>query len=188
MAADSPTNFSSGVPGRYASALYARAEETGVLKFAVLWMERLGELIEKSEDFRRLLDSPLIGAKDAAQAGMDVMKAHGFGPLLQNFFGVVATNRRLKQLPAIVKAFAALAAQKRGQITAEVTTAYPLSEVERASLLARLAESGYGSVQLIEKVSPDILGGLIVRIGSRLYDTSLKSRLLRLQHALKGAA
>jgi F-type H+-transporting ATPase subunit delta len=151
-------------------------------------MEHLGQIIAQSADFRRLLASPLIDVQHATKASLAVMQANGFEGLLQNFVGVIAANRRLKALPAIVEAFAALVAAKRGVVAASVTTAYPLSDLERAALAGRLAEAGYGSVSLVEQVDPEILGGLIVAIGSRLYDTSLKSRLQRLQHAMKGAA
>jgi F-type H+-transporting ATPase subunit delta len=88
----------------------------------------------------------------------------------------------------MVRAFAALVAQKRGVITAHVASAHPLSDVQRQQLRARLIEAGYSNVNIVEQVDPDLLGGLIVRIGARLYDTSLKSRLQRLQYAMKGAA
>ena len=102
--------------------------------------------------------------------------------------GVVAANRRLRNLREIVRAFAALVAQRRGIITAHVASAHPLNDVQRQQLRARLIEAGYGNVNILESVEPDILGGLVVRIGARLYDTSLKSRLQRLQYAMKGAA
>ena len=79
-------------------------------------------------------------------------------------------------------------AERRGIITAHVASAHPLSDVQRQQLRARLIEAGYGNVNIIEAVEPDLLGGLVVRIGARLYDTSLKSRLQRLQYAMKGAA
>ncbi len=107
---------------------------------------------------------------------------------MQDFVGVVANNRRLDALRAIVAAFAALVAQKRGVVVAHVASAHPLSDVQREQLRARLIEAGYGSVNIQERVDPSLLGGLVVRIGARLYDTSLKSRLQRLQYAMKGAA
>jgi F-type H+-transporting ATPase subunit delta len=91
-------------------------------------------------------------------------------------------------LRQIVRAFAALVAQKRGVVVAEVSSAHPLSDVQREQLRARLIEAGYGSVNIQDSVDPSLLGGLVVRIGARLYDTSLKSRLQRLQYAMKGAA
>jgi len=188
VANEGATNHTSGVAGRYAVALYGLASERDRLNFVVPAMVRLGQIIEQSADFRRLLESPLIDVRVATKAALAVMKANEFGPMMLNFVGVVAANRRLKSLPAIVAAFAALVAEKRGVIVADVTSAYPLTDLERAALSGRLAEAGYGSVNLVETVDPNILGGLIVKIGSRLYDTSLKSRLHRLQYAMKGAA
>jgi len=107
---------------------------------------------------------------------------------VRDFVGVIAANRRLRALRQIVAAFADLVAQRRGIITAHVASAHPLNDLQRQQLRARLIEAGYGNVNIHEAVEPDLLGGLVVRIGARLYDTSLKSRLQRLQYAMKGAA
>jgi F-type H+-transporting ATPase subunit delta len=188
VATDSATNHISGVAGRYAIALYAHAAETNSLDEVTSGVERLGRLISASADFRRMLEDPLLDVRESTKAALAVLSAEGFSKTLQNFVGVIAANRRLKGLVSILAAFRALVAEKRGLVTAQVISAYTLSDVERAQLSGRLAEAGYGSVNLVEHVDPHILGGLIVKIGSRLYDTSLKSRLQRLQHAMKGAA
>ena len=101
---------------------------------------------------------------------------------------MIANNRRLGALRQIVGAFGALVADKRGIVTAHVASAHPLSDVQRQQLRARLIEAGYGNVNINEQVDPGLLGGLVLKIGARLYDTSLKSRLQRLQFAMKGAA
>ena len=108
--------------------------------------------------------------------------------MTDDFVGVVANNRRLRNLREIVAAFLALVAEKRGVVTAVVVTAHPLGNVQEQQLRARLIEAGYGNVEISKELDPALLGGMVVRIGSRLYDTSLKSRLQRLQYALKGAA
>lgn len=97
-------------------------------------------------------------------------------------------NRRLNEFPAVAASFGAKLAERRGQLVAAVTTAFPLTDTQRAQVVARLTEGGYSGVKLAETVDRTILGGLIVRIGSRLYDNSLKSKLQRLQYAMKGAA
>ena len=102
--------------------------------------------------------------------------------------GVLITNRRLGQLAAVAAAFGVKLAERRGQQVAEVTTAHALSDTQRAQITARLTEAGYSGVRLRETLDTTILGGLIVRIGSRLYDNSIKSKLQRLQYAMKGAA
>jgi F-type H+-transporting ATPase subunit delta len=101
---------------------------------------------------------------------------------------VVAANRRLAALQGIIAAFAALVAAKRGVVVAQVETAHALTDVQEQQLRARLIEAGYGNVNIVKKVDPSLLGGLVVRIGARLFDSSLKSRLQRLQYAMKGAA
>jgi F-type H+-transporting ATPase subunit delta len=186
--ASGTTTSGGGLTDRYAIALYAQADETGQIDQAVSEMDSLGQLIDQSADFRRLLESPLIDVNQARTAAMAVLSQEGFGKLVQDFVGVVANNRRLNALRQIVRAFAALVAQKRGVVVAEVSSAHPLSDVQREQLRARLIEAGYGSVNIQDSVDPSLLGGLVVRIGARLYDTSLKSRLQRLQYAMKGAA
>jgi F-type H+-transporting ATPase subunit delta len=151
-------------------------------------MESLGRMIDGSADFRRLLESPLIDVKTATAAAQAVLTQEGFGKEVRDFVGVISVNRRLRQLRDIVSAFARLVAERRGIVTAHVASAHPLSDVQRQQLRARLIEAGYGNVNIDERVDAGLLGGLVVRIGARLYDTSLKSRLQRLQYAMKGAA
>lgn len=177
-----------GLADRYAAALYSHAEDSNALDQVVTQMDQLGRLIDASADFRRLLESPLIDVHQATRAAQAVLEQEGFGKLLCNFVGVVAANRRLRNLQEIVAAFARLVADRRGIITAHVASAHPLGNVQRQQLRARLIEAGYGNVNIHETVEPDLLGGLVVRVGARLYDTSLKSRLQRLQYAMKGAA
>ncbi len=179
---------SGGLPGRYAAALYAHAEDSGALEATVTEMAALGQLIAASPEFRRLIESPLIEVNTATRAATAVLQAQGFGKIIRDFTGVIAANRRLRALPAIVAAFAALVAEKRGVVTAQVESAHPLTDIQRQALRARLIEAGYGNVNLVEKTDATLLGGLVVKIGARLYDTSLNSRLQRLQYAMKGAA
>ena len=177
-----------GLADRYAAALYAQADEQHALDTTVEQMQALGRVIEQSADFRRLIESPLIDVNQARIAATAVLSQEGFGKLVQDFVGVVTNNRRLRMLPAIIAAFAALVARKRGVVAATVVSAHTLTAVQREQLRARLIEAGYGNVDIIEQVDASLLGGLVVRIGARLYDTSLKSRLQRLQYAMKGAA
>ena len=186
--ASGTTTSGGGLADRYASALYAQADETGSMDQTVSEMAALGKLIADSADVRRLLTDPLVDLAHARTAAVDVLASQGFSTLVQHFVGVVANNRRLAALPAIVQAFADLVAEKRGVVVVQVSSAHPLSDVQREQLRARLIEAGYGSVNIQDTVDPALLGGLVVRIGARLYDTSLKSRLQRLQYAMKGAA
>ena len=186
--ASGTTSSSGGLADRYANALYAQADETASLDQTVAEMDALGRLIDQSPEFRRLLESPLIDVNQARLAATEVLKTQGFGKLVQDFVGVVANNRRLGALLVIVAGFAALVASKRGVVTAHVVSAHPLTDVQREQLRARMIEAGYGTINIEDKVDPSLLGGLVVRVGARLYDTSLKSRLQRLQYAMKGAA
>ena len=188
VAAEGTISQSGGLPGRYAAALYDLAGERRELDTVVDQMESLGRLIDESAPFRRLLASPLVDVAQAREAAHAVLAEQGFGKTVMDFVGVIANNRRLGVLRAIVVAFSTLVAQKRGVVTATVASAHKLSDVQREQLRARLIEAGYGAVNIQESVDPALLGGLVVRVGARLYDTSLKSRLQRLQYAMKGAA
>ncbi len=177
-----------GLLDRYATALYSYAEDAHALDATVEQMDALGRLIDQSAELRRLLDSPLIDVQTGQAAVRAVLAGQGFGKIVQDFAGVVVANRRQRALRGVVSAFSALVASKRGQVVAEVATAHPLTEVQEQSLRARLIEAGYGSVNIQKRVDPGLLGGLVVQIGARLYDSSLKSRLQRLQYAMKGTA
>ncbi len=177
-----------GLADRYAAALYDLADEQGALDQTVDQAAELGRLIDSSPEFRQLIGSPLIDVKQATEAARAVLTNQGFSLTMQRFVGVVAANRRLAQLRSILSAFSALVARKRGVVTAHVTTAHGLSLPQREAVRARLIEAGYGNVNIDEQVDPSILGGLVVRIGARLYDNSIKQRLQRLQFAMKGAA
>ncbi len=177
-----------GVAGRYAAALYAHADDMHALDQVVDQMDALGRLIDESPILRRLLDSPLIDVNAAQKAAQAVLAGQGFDKIVRDFVGVVVANRRLSGLRGIVIAFAALVAEKRGVVVAQVETAHPLTELQEQQLRGRLIEAGYGNVNILKRVDPTLLGGMVVKIGARLYDTSLKSRLQRLQYAMKGAA
>jgi F-type H+-transporting ATPase subunit delta len=184
----STISYGGGLVDRYAVALYSLAEDERALDQVVDQMQALGRLIDESPIFRRLLESPLIDVQQAIAAASAVLREQGFAPTIVKFVSVIAVNRRLNRLRAIVSAFAALVAKRRGVITAHVTTAHRLSTVQRESLRARLIEAGYGQVNIDEQIDATLLGGITVRIGARLFDSSIKSRLQRLQYAMKGAA
>jgi F-type H+-transporting ATPase subunit delta len=174
--------------GRYAIAVYEYAEWMGWLDRVIEEMDALGRLIDESAPFRAFLANPMIDIKEGTKAVRAVLAEQGFGTILQDFVGVVSNNRRLFFLRSIVKAFADLVDKKCGVVRAEVASAHPLTDLQSTQLRARLTELGYGRVQIHETVDPSLLGGLVVKLGARLYDASLKSRLQRLQYAMKGAA
>lgn len=173
---------------RYATALYALADEQNALDETVDQMAVLGRLIRENEPFSKLIHARTLDAHQATGPINEVLKSQGFSTLIQHFVGVIIANRRLKDLDKLIAGFAAHAAAKRGEVVASVASANPLTDLQRIQLHARLAQAGYSSVRLDEAVDPSLLGGLTLKIGPKLYDTSLKSRLQRLQYALKGAA
>jgi F-type H+-transporting ATPase subunit delta len=177
-----------GLSARYSAALYALAFDQNNLNEVVDQMASLGRLIGESDDLRRLIENPLTDAARAAPVLAKALSAQGFLPIVQNFVNVAIANRRLRDLPRLIAGFAAYVATKRGEIVADVTSAHALSDVQRNQLRARLTEAGYGNVKLVEHTDPGLLGGLVLKIGAKLYDTSLKSRLNRLNYSLKGAA
>jgi F-type H+-transporting ATPase subunit delta len=177
-----------GLADRYAAALYSLAEDQHVLDQVVDQIQSLGRLIDESPDLKRLLESPLLDIRQATAAIRAVLQEQGFAEIVVKFASVIAANRRLNKLRAVVTAFGALVAEKRGIVTAHVMTAHRLTDLQRTTLQARLIEAGYGQINIEEQVDPSLLGGLVVRIGARLFDSSIKSRLQRLQYAMKGAA
>lgn len=191
VAPEAPTP--SGVARRYALALLGLADDRRQTDQATLDriagdLDRLAALWRADESFRAFVADPRLGAAAQRQGGFAVLARVGVGDEVRNLVGVMIANRRLALLPEVVASFGALLAERRGQQTATVITAHALSDTQRAQIAARLTEAGYSGVKLDEQVDTSILGGLIVRIGSRLYDNSIKSKLQRLQYAMKGAA
>jgi F-type H+-transporting ATPase subunit delta len=182
-----------GLAARYALALLAladerRTSEPGIAERIAADLDRLFELWRDDAPFRAFVADPRLDAAEQRKGAFAILERAGIGTEVHNLVGVLINNRRLSQLPQVAQAFGALLAERRGQQTAEVTSAHPLSDTQRAQIAARLTEAGFPGVKLVEHIDKTILGGLIVRIGSRLYDNSIKSKLQRLQYAMKGAA
>jgi F-type H+-transporting ATPase subunit delta len=175
------------VGGRYAQALFELADAQGRLPQVEADLKGLEQARGESADFARLLASPAFSAEDKGRALKAVAQAAGVDALTAKFLGVIAANGRASGLPAIAKAFAALAAKRRGAVAAEVVTAAPLSEAQSQGLLAALRHSLGRDPELSIRVDPALLGGIKVRVGSRLYDASLKTRLDQLTAALARA-
>jgi F-type H+-transporting ATPase subunit delta len=182
------------VPARYAGGLLSLADELrqkgdeGVYDRLAEALAGLETLYGESAEFRSLVDDPRIG-RDAQMKGvMAVAESAGLDGTVRNFLGVIVTNRRLSLLPRILAAFRAQLAARRGEETAEVVSAVPLSDAQARAVEASLIRAGHPRVRIAARVDPSILGGLVVKIGSRLYDSSIRSRLQRLSQAMKGAA
>ena len=178
---------------RYALALLGivddlRGQEAGAADRIAGDLDRLFRLWREDAGFRAFVEDPRLDAAAQRRAAFAVIERAGIGTEVRNLVGVLIVNRRLGRLPEVAQAFGALLAARRGQQVAQVSTAHPLTDTQRAQIVARLTEAGFSGVQLRESVDPTLLGGLVVRIGSRLYDNSIKSKLQRLQYAMKGAA
>jgi F-type H+-transporting ATPase subunit delta len=182
-----------GVSARYAKALLdladdKRATDPGAVDRIGTELEALFTLCRDNSDMRGFITDPRFNTAIQRDRMFKVLESAGITGEVRNLVGVLIANRRLSALPSVAQAFGGLIAARRGQQTAEVTTAHALTDTQRAQIAARLTEAGYSNVRLSETVDKSILGGLIVRIGSRLYDNSIKSKLQRLQYAMKGAA
>ncbi|MCH7628646.1 MAG: F0F1 ATP synthase subunit delta [Proteobacteria bacterium] len=177
--------ITASLAGRYASALYELANERGFVAAVEADLEKLAAAIRESDDLAALIRNPQISRDDAARAVDAVAGLLGLSPLTKNFLGVIAQNRRLSALPGIVRAFVTIAAAMRGEVTAEVTTAHPLDDSQLAALTEKLAAREGATVKIKASVDPEILGGLVVKIGSQMIDSSIRTRLNSLAQAMK---
>jgi F-type H+-transporting ATPase subunit delta len=178
--------ITASLQGRYASALFDLASEQGVVTAVENDLDTLGEALKGSDDLSALIRNPKISREATAKVIDAVAGVLGLSPLTKNFLGVLAANRRLSVLPEIVRAFATIAAAQRGEVTAEVTSAHPLNDDQLAQLATKLKVREGKEVKIKASVDPDILGGLVVRIGSRQIDSSIRTRLNTLANAMKG--
>jgi len=175
-----------GLATRYAAALFDLADSKKALDAVAGDLTALQKMIADSDDLRRLMNSPILGRDEQTKAIGAVAKAAGFNDLTQKFVGLVAQNRRLFTLSAMIKAFLKLLADRRGEMTAEVTAARPLTAEQQASVAEAIKRAVGSKVSIDVKVDPSLLGGLVVRVGSRMIDSSIKTKLQKLQLAMKG--
>jgi F-type H+-transporting ATPase subunit delta len=177
----------SGLAERYATALFELAEERRGLDEVAGDLRQLRDMLEGSADFRRLVRSPVLSRDEQGRAVRTLAERAGLSELTRNFLGLVARNRRLFAVPAMIEAYLARLAARRGEITAQVTAAQPLSEIQLAAVNEQLKKAMGSKVAVEVKVDPALLGGLVVKVGSRMVDASLRSKLQRLQVAMRGA-
>jgi F-type H+-transporting ATPase subunit delta len=183
---DSSGGITASLQGRYASALYELAAESKAVSAVEIDLDQLGQAISVSSDLASLIRNPRL-TRAGAQAAMTGLGTHlKLTPLTQKFLGVLAHNRRLAALPQIVSAFAGIAAAARGELNATVTSAHPLSADQISAIAAKLKTREGKDVKLTATVDPEILGGLVVRIGSTQIDSSIRTRLNTLANAMKG--
>ncbi len=178
----------SGVAGRYATALFELALEEKKVDAVKADLDRFGAMIDDSADLARLVRSPVFTADEQARALAAILDKADIGGLAAKFLQLVASNRRLFAFGQILKAFRLLAARHKGEVTAEVTVAETLSDQNLDALKGALKTvTGGKDIDFAVKVDPAIIGGLIVKVGSRMVDSSLRTKLNSIKLAMKEA-
>ena len=172
--------------GRYATALFELARDGKQLEAVGASLATLRQTLRDSDEFRELTSSPILSRDQATRAVAATAAAMRLDPLTTNFVGVLARNRRLAQLPAIIRAFIMLAASHRGETTAEVTSAHALDDDQVQALRTNLKSRIGRDVSVDLTVDPAILGGLVVKIGSQMIDGSIRTKLNTLAQQMKG--
>ena len=177
----------SEIAGRYATALFDLADEQNQLDAVADDLRQIDSLIVESADLNQLVRSPVLKRDDQGRAINAVLEKMGVNDLTKRFVGYVAANRRLFALRAMIKAYLAELASRRGEVTAEVTSAKKLTAKQVQSLEAVLKEAVGGDVAINHSVNPSLIGGLVVQVGSRMVDFSVSTQLQKLKLAMKGA-
>jgi F-type H+-transporting ATPase subunit delta len=172
--------------GRYATALFELARDEKQIESVGQSLATLRQGLTESADLKELTTSPLLGRDQATRGILAAAGSMGLDPVTTNFLGVLGQNRRLAQLPQIIRAFNMLAAAHRGETTAEVTSAHPLSDDQVQALRQNLRSRIGRDVAVDLSVDPAILGGLVVKIGSQMIDGSIRTKLNNLALAMKG--
>ncbi|BBD98328.1 F0F1 ATP synthase subunit delta [Sphingobium amiense] len=172
--------------GRYAVALFDLARDSNALDTVAGSLAALKAAVAQSADFKGLINSPVLSRDAAGKTIGAVASSMGIDPLTTKFLGVLAQNRRLAQLPAVIRAYETLLSNHKGEARAEVTSAHPLDADQVAALARNLRTRVGRDVAIDAKVDPAILGGLVVKIGSQMIDSSIRTRLNTLAMAMKG--
>jgi F-type H+-transporting ATPase subunit delta len=183
---DDSKHPTSGVAERYAQALFSLAQEQNSTDSVAADLQKFTAMLAESDDFRRFVTSPVFSAEDQLKAMSAVLNAAGIAGLTANFVKLVASKRRLFVLSDMIRAFNALNDKAKGVTHAQVTVAEPLSSDHSAALEAALREiSGGSTVKVNVNVDPSIIGGIVVQLGSRMVDASLKTKLNSLRTRMK---
>ena len=178
----------SGLAGRFGTALFELAVEQKVLDAVAADLVGIKQLLQESSDLRRLVLSPAFSRDDQSRAMNAILDCGGASDLTRRFVGLLAQKRRLFVLDKVITMFARLTAAHRGEVAAEVVSAAPLSADRIDSVTRTLAKIIGGQVAVETRVDKRLIGGLVVRVGSRMVDSSLRTKLQRLQLAMKGVA
>jgi F-type H+-transporting ATPase subunit delta len=176
-----------GLADRYATALFELADERRALDAVAADLRSLRAMLHESGDLSRLVRSPVLSRAAQGKAIGALAERAELSSLTRDFLAVTARNRRLFAVPAMIEAYLAKLAARRGEIAADVTAAQPLSEAQSAALGEQLRRAVGRRVAVELKIDPALIGGLIVKVGSRMVDGSLRSKLQRLRFALTRA-
>ena len=179
------SSLSASIAGRYATALFELAEESGTLERAEQDIAALSDALAESAELRDLISSPIYSRENQGRAMAGVGAALGLSELTGNVVGLMAAKRRLFVLPQLIATFRQLLADHRGEVTAEVTAARVLSDEQLENLAATLKGAIGRDVKLNVSVDEEIIGGLVVKVGSKMIDTSIRSRLESLQNVMR---
>ncbi|MCI5077643.1 F0F1 ATP synthase subunit delta [Oricola sp.] len=179
------SSLTSGVASRYAQSLFDIALESGVLATVEDQLGAFEALLGESEDLRRLIASPVFSTDEQVKAIGTIIERAGLQGVFGNFLKVVASNRRLFALPGMIEAFRVIAAEHKGIVSAQVASAFALTAEQEQDLKAALKDVAGKDVEIAVTVDPSLLGGLIVKMGSRQIDTSLRTKLSSMKLALK---
>jgi F-type H+-transporting ATPase subunit delta len=177
----------SGMAGRYANALFDLARETNAIDAVKADLERFDTLVAENPDLNRLVRSPVFSAAEQLQALAAVLERASIGGLTAKFLKLITANRRLFAVRDMVRGYRKLVAEHKGEATAEITVAERLKDEHLDALRAALKSVSGKDVDLAIKVDPTIIGGLVVKLGSRMVDTSLRTKLNAIKHAMKEA-
>ncbi len=183
---DNSGGIAASLAGRYATALFQLAQESKAIDKVESSFAKLDAALSESAELKSLTTNPLITRDQASEVVATVSKKMKLDPLTSKTLGVLAQNRRLAEISAVSSAYQKLAANDRGEVRAEVTTARALTAAQQKELQKQLKKRMGSDVALTTTTDPEILGGLIVKIGSEMIDSSLKTRLNTLSHAMKG--
>ena len=172
--------------GRYAAALFELAKDQRHLDEVERDLSALSQMLDQSADLRRVVLSPVITTDDQAKAFNAILARVGVAGLVGNFVNLIVRNRRLFALKDMIKAFRALLARERGEVSADVTSAHPLTPAQTQALADTLRTSIGKNVRIDTRVDPNLLGGLVVKVGSRMIDSSLRTKLNNLKVVMRG--
>ncbi len=185
MDVSEPASISTGIAARYATAIFELAKEDKALATLEADIDALDAALRESHDFRELIASPIYSREQQATAVTAIAKKAGLSQIVTNTLALMAANRRLFVLPQLVRELRDRIASEKGEVTAEVTASKALTKAQEEKLAKTLKASVGKDVKISMAVDESLIGGLVVKVGSRMIDTSIRSKLAALQNSMK---